>query len=176
MTSPRQANRSGFTLVELTLVIAVLAIALTTSLPAFSTMIERQRLRAAGADVHAALLLARGEALRRDAAVAVSFAEAAGDAPWCYGLNDGEPCDCRRSGDCATAGSPARVRQGRDFTGVALSTNFTPRQTAVFHPARGTATPGTVRLSNGAGSLHVVVSSLGRVRVCSPEGADFPTC
>lgn len=176
MEAPRRAHRSGFTLIEITLVIALLAIVLTTSLPTFSAMIERQRLRAAGADVHAALLLARGEALRRDATVAVSFAEAAGDEPWCYGINDDGPCDCRTAGDCLCAGVPVRIRHGRDFTGVGLSTSFTPRQTAVFHPARGTATPGTVRLSNGAGSIHVVVSSLGRVRVCSPEGVDFPAC
>ncbi|MDR2876642.1 MAG: GspH/FimT family pseudopilin [Chromatiales bacterium] len=176
MTSSQHALCRGFTLIELMLVISLIAIVLTSSLPSFSALIDRQRLRAAGADVHAALLLARGEALRRDTTVAVSFAPATSLAPWCYGMNDAGPCDCRTSSNCVNTGMPARIRQGGDFPGVALTTNFTPQQTAVFHPARGTATPGTVRLSNNAGNLHIVVSSLGRIRICSPEGRDFPAC
>ena len=165
----------GFTLVELMLIVAVLAILLTAGLPTFSDLVERHRLRGAAEDLYAGLLFARMEAMRRNAPVSVSFRADADTGRWCHALSDDGPCDCLQDG-CALAGAPARAAHSRDFTGVRLSTNFTPAQAATFHPARGTANAGTVRLSNGSGSVDLVVSSLGRVRLCAHGPGDYPPC
>ena len=56
----------GFTLVELMVVIAVLAIALGVGIPAFNGIIQRNRLAASANEVVAAMQTARMEAIRRN--------------------------------------------------------------------------------------------------------------
>lgn len=170
------APQRAFTLTELMLIVAVLAILVTAGLPSFSDLIGRHRLRGAAEDLYAGLLLARTEAMRRNVPVTVSFRSDPEDGRWCHALSDRGPCDCLRDGDCALDGGVPRAAHSRDFAGVRLSTNFTPQQAATFHPARGTANAGTARLSNGAGSVDVVVSSQGRVRLCAPASPDYPPC
>ncbi len=167
----------GFTLIEAMLVIAVLAILLTAGLPSFASLIDRQRLRGAAADVHAALLLARAEAMRRGTAVSVAFAGTA-DGSWCHALSDQGPCDCLRPAVCTLGGESVRAVLGDGFRGVRLSAAFATPQSATFHPARGTASPGTVWLSLGRGDdeIRVVVSSLGRIRLCATALTDYPPC
>jgi type IV fimbrial biogenesis protein FimT len=171
----RMTARGGVTLVELLVALAVLAILATAAVPAFTTLIERHQLRGAANALYSDLLLARGEALRRNAPVGVAF----GDGPagaWCHAVTDGGACDCFAAGACALAGAPGRVARGSDFPRVSLATRFAPAHGAVFNPARGTANPGTAHLSGAAGSIDVVVSSLGRVRLCAEGVPGYPPC
>ncbi|ARZ76352.1 hypothetical protein CCR98_20020 [Stenotrophomonas sp. WZN-1] len=65
------ATSSGFTLLELMVTVAVLAILVTVALPSFSAMIARNQIAVAGNDLIAGLQLARHEAIRRNTAVQV---------------------------------------------------------------------------------------------------------
>lgn len=62
---------SGFTLVELMVVLAILAIVVSIGVPSFNTLIKNNRLSAASNDVVGALHFARSEAVRRGRAVGV---------------------------------------------------------------------------------------------------------
>ena len=62
----------GFTLVEVLVVLAIFAIVLGLAGPALSEMVANQQVRAAAYDLHAALNIARSEALTRNAAVTVA--------------------------------------------------------------------------------------------------------
>ncbi|KUJ79649.1 hypothetical protein AWR36_014980 [Microbulbifer flavimaris] len=60
-----RASQAGFTLVELMMVVAILAIVMSIGVPSFNTMIKNNRLTAASNDVAGALHFARSEAVRR---------------------------------------------------------------------------------------------------------------
>ena len=62
----------GFTLVEVLTVLAVLAVLVAIALPSLANVMAGQRLRAAGTDLMSSLLLARSEAIKRNAQVAVT--------------------------------------------------------------------------------------------------------
>jgi type IV fimbrial biogenesis protein FimT len=61
----------GFTLVELTVVITLVAILGLVAAPNLATSLANQRLRAAGTDLVSALMIARSEAIKRNAQVEV---------------------------------------------------------------------------------------------------------
>lgn len=64
-TQIRSLSLRGFTLIELMVAIAVLAIILVLAVPGFRQLMESQRLRAAVFDMVTDLTLARSEALKR---------------------------------------------------------------------------------------------------------------
>ena len=61
----------GFTLIELMVVVAILAIITTAAAPSFRDFLEGQRVKAAAYDLTADLMLARSEALKRNASVSI---------------------------------------------------------------------------------------------------------
>jgi len=66
----RQAR--GFTVVEALTVLAVIALLAAIALPSLASVLASQRLRAAGTDLMSSLLLARSEAIKRNAQVAIT--------------------------------------------------------------------------------------------------------
>ena len=77
---------AGFTLIELAVTVAVLAILLAIAFPSFETMINQNRLTAASNEVIAALQHARLEAVRRNGRVAICNSR------------DGAQCQCCERG------------------------------------------------------------------------------
>ena len=65
----RCATPHGLTLYELLVVIAMVGVLLTLSVPGFQTIIERYRINIAAADLFAAVTLTRAEAIRRGRSV-----------------------------------------------------------------------------------------------------------
>lgn len=64
----------GFTLIELMIVLAILAVLLTIAAPSFSRFIASQRIKTASFDLQSALMLARSEAIKRGPAATVTVA------------------------------------------------------------------------------------------------------
>jgi type IV fimbrial biogenesis protein FimT len=70
---PSLAHRGrGMTLVELAIAIALVAILATIAMPNLTATLANQRLRSAGTDLMSALLIARSEAIKRNAQVEVA--------------------------------------------------------------------------------------------------------
>src|SRR4030095_3814970 len=70
---PSLAHRGrGMTLVELAIAITLVAILATIAMPNLTATLANQRLRAAGTDLMSALLIARSEAIKRNAQVEVA--------------------------------------------------------------------------------------------------------
>lgn len=79
-TSPQRVAL-GFTLIELMVTVAVLAVIAALATPSFRSILEAQRMRAAAFDLMADLTLARSEALKRGVvANPVTLRPASGDA------------------------------------------------------------------------------------------------
>jgi type IV fimbrial biogenesis protein FimT len=63
---------AGFTLVEILIVVAVLAVLLSAGIPAFTEFVRNQRVKTASFDLFSTLVHARSEAITRNATVTVA--------------------------------------------------------------------------------------------------------
>lgn len=186
----------GFTLIELMVTVAVLAILMAIAAPAFNDFFQRYRLRGAADDVTSLLANARAEAVARNRHVAIVFSGSG--AAWCVGATAGNApatagqatalngaavttptCTC--SNDCRI-GDRVMERQGASYSGVSMgaapsSFTFNPLNGSI---PTGTAPAVTFTSPNGTYSLALRVSPLGRGRLCVPNGsptmAGFQSC
>ncbi|MBA2591631.1 MAG: GspH/FimT family pseudopilin [Pseudomonadota bacterium] len=71
-TITANSRTKGFTLLELMIVVALVAIIATMGYPSFTELIVSQRVRAAASALYDSLLLARSEAVKRNTAVSMS--------------------------------------------------------------------------------------------------------
>lgn len=171
----RRTLAHGYTLIELLITLAVVAVLAVSAAPSLLDLLDRLRLRGAAENLRGDLLLARAEALRLNVPVSVSFRIDIAAGRWCYALNDAGPCDCLDGGGCALAGAPAHGANDTRFRRIGLSTNLR-HGAATFQPARGTVNAGTVTLSAGAQAVDIVLSTLGRIRLCSDQLGGYPPC
>lgn len=172
---------SGFTLVELMVTVAVLAILMALAGPSFEDFMQRYRLRGAADEVASIVANARAEALMRNRDVAVVFT---GDADaWCVGAvaapepttlgelaSTAPTCDC--DNDCTLSGRVVETRAA-SHSGVTMSADpgsvtFSRDTGAVDDLSSPTA---TLQSPNGKYSLNVAISPLGRGRLCVPTGS-----
>lgn len=87
MIMNRIAPVSGFTLVELVVVLAIAALLTVLAVPSFTELIEGQRARAAASDLMIALAKTRSEAIKRN--VNVTLSPKSGD--WANGWQVPDP-------------------------------------------------------------------------------------
>jgi type IV fimbrial biogenesis protein FimT len=153
----------GFTIIELIVTIAVLAILAAMAIPSFTDMMERQRLINATEAVYSDLQNARSEAVKRSQQIVVS-------------IQDG----------CITAAdklvSPTVVLSNTCMTAFPTINMSTNRSPIYFDRVRGITNPtgggGTITLTSSTSlEARVIISGFGRVRVCSPtKVGGYPTC
>lgn len=168
----------GVTMVEVVVVVAIMGILAALAIPQFTQMYSRSRLRAAAEQLRSDINLARGEAVKRNANVRMSFV-INGDT-WCYGLRIASGCDCTVTEP--TDGEFCSL--DTDAGGVAITTVVSSDQFAgitlaaapfngglTFSPIRPALVSGNATYSsiNVSGSMRVVASGMGRVRLCSPD-------
>ncbi len=147
-------------------VVSVLTILMLIAVPSMQSMFTRNHLKAAAQSIAEDLQWTRSEAIKRNRMLRVAF-----DVDhWCYGIDEagGTNCDCRLSPEAPGACALKR-RSGLDFPGIRLAATFSGTS---FDPRRATSNNGTLTLTSAHGpTLKVVLSRLGRVRICSPAGA-----
>ncbi len=193
-------QNSGFTLVELMVTVAVLAILVGIAIPSFQGTLDKRRIIGAAEQIYADLQYARSEAIRQNKSVTVHFRNAGTNTTWCYGMNVHErtvsysgACDCTtttsgaENSNCTVRGLTKTV-YSTDYRGISLTaasfsgtsgTTFT-----TFTPLRGIGAAGTPKLRSASDFLvEIVVSPQGRIRPCSPPSSgstyylsNYPTC
>ncbi len=171
MQAARQ--NSGFTLVELMVTVAILAILVAIGIPSFQSTLDKRRLTGAAEQLYADLQYARSEAIRQNKSVTVYFSETG---TWCYGMDDdtASACNCSSAPSACTVGGVQKMVTGSGFRNVTLASSFAS-DNVVFDPRRGTASPqGTVSLNaTTVGTVKVTVSNPGRMRICSNDVPDY---
>lgn len=175
---------SGFTLIELMVSIAVLAVLMALAVPSFIEFRQRAALRGATDQLVSVWGDARFEALKRNRLVKVVI-KGDGAGGFCLGVAeaasaaDDTVCDCLTSA-CGIANYPTNQNDWRGVTMVGSPTlGNTSTAVAVIDPKRGIlAQPGDaggISLKGPAGSndyrLNVEVDRNGRAVVCEPSEA-----
>ena len=164
----RLIPQRGFTLVEAAVVVAIVAISLTTAVPGLQRLLEQRRLDAAASELAATLQLARNESIARNRVVRFAHDEING----CHLLHTGAAgaCRCTPQGGGECASGATLIRSAGSTTGIAIQGNAA---SLAFDPLHGTVTPtATWRVSARDGrAIHHVINVMGRVRSCSPDAA-----
>jgi len=183
----RRRRRAGFTLVEMTVVLALAAVLLALATPALGTLIRNQQLKSANGDLFAALGLARSQALARGLTVRVQPRDPSGT-DWRRGWRvfvdrdgDGQP----------GPGDELIAEHGPLPDGIAVVFAFTSPAPPYYIAYNGAgrscsagnsaaARYGTLSLFHGGAIRRIKINMLGRARTCDPardascDGAQAP--
>lgn len=180
MQLPQKTRESGFTLIELMVTLAVLAIVLAAAVPSFSDFFDKYRLRGAADGIISLISNARAEAVKTGVDVNIAFNGSS--AAWCVGANAGTApangaaataataCDCTDASKCLVSGQHTAIDVGAypDVTIGVLPDAF------VFDSKLGTIVPlgdSAVTLTSPKGKydLAVKVNALGQAQLCRPS-------
>lgn len=183
---------AGFTLVEMMISVAIMAILMGLAAPSFQRFIQNTKIRTAADSMQAGLHLARSEALRRNARVtfwlvdnvSASCARSASGTSWVVSFGDPAGA-CNAASSETVAPRLIQSRAGSDgSTGVsvnAMGNNATPVSCITFNGFGGVEANCaggspigriTVTSTNAPAqtrSLQVRVAPGGAVRMCDPS-------
>jgi len=148
-------NESGFTLAELMVTIAVLAVMAMIAIPAFMSWMPGMRLNGAARQIMGDLMAARMKAVKQNNRFRVFF-----NSP---GTNEYQILDDDNNNNSADSGEaittpPKNIQD--NYPDVSFSATTNP----IFYP-RGTAYGTTVTVTNPSGSKYVKVATTGRVKI-----------
>lgn len=163
----RARHHLGFTLIEVVIALAVLALLMSMTLPSFGEAVARQRLRSVAEDLALDLGEARLESLR---GTTVHLALRTGR-NWCWAIGPVPDVDC--TGPVAGA---TKVVRANDYPGITMSagasSSFGGRETLAV------ASTAAEFVSVQGQTLRVHMTPLGRAIVCAPQSrfGDYPRC
>lgn len=139
----------GFTLMELVIVIAIMAILAAIAAPNYTSFMAQRRLNGAARQIMSDLMHARMQAVNQNNEFKITFVNS----------HEYQILDDDNGNGSSDSGESVRTKSVQtDYSDVTLSSTANP----VFNP-RGTANGATITLSNSAGSKIVSLAITGRV-------------
>lgn len=158
----------GFTLIEMMVTVAVLAIIVSIAAPSFNSFFDRYRVKRAADTLSSFLINAKSEAIKRNKNVSAVITGSG--TTWCVGMTESSTCNCSTANACQIEGAD-RVINSTSFNGVKLLGPDTGHAFE-FKTQRGAVTGfDTVQLESANGAkVNVRVSMVGRIKLCSPSG------
>jgi type IV fimbrial biogenesis protein FimT len=173
MAIRRRAAMCGFTLIELMVVVALVAILLAIAAPSFTSTLARKRLEGVANELATDIQYARSEAAQRNSAVGVVFAS---NCYVVYVLGSTDATNCTTLGTSAVELKTVQIGGGSSLTFVPAGTKafvaFDPVRGMAIDAATGTTDlSGYVTAANSAGNwqIRAVVTKVGRMKLCSPN-------
>ncbi|MAJ68507.1 MAG: hypothetical protein CBB67_010760 [Alteromonadaceae bacterium TMED7] len=171
------AREHGFSLVQLLIIVAIVAIIASQSVQSFSTMLKAIELKGAVQLVYFQIQAARHQAIAKQQDIQLDIVDGQ---YWCIGITDQATCNCQSSQSCTIDGVE-KVTSYDEFRFVQLAAStFAHNNQSRFSPPRGLAQgyAGSVTLTNAEQDFKVIVSNTGRVRICALNQAisHYPKC
>lgn len=179
------ASASGFTMIELMVVVVVIAVLLTVAVPSFESVMNGNRLAGASNELMASLQTARMEAVRRNARVVLCLSANANDAaPTCSTANVNGWivfADANKNGAYNSPGDTL-LRTSIVSPTVKVLSSATPAGVVVFR-SDGFARTAANALLNGAVDMciptrrppenvrHVIIAAGSRTSITSANGS-----
>ncbi len=148
----KNSAEKGFTLVELIIVMAIMAIISAIAVPNYKAFMTQRRLNGAAREVMSSLMEARMKAVSINQRVKVSFESDHEYEMWNDADSNGIVAD--------NEGDDIERDIYPDYYDVTFSASANP----VFQ-TNGTASAGTITLTNASGTREVTVSTAGRVKI-----------
>ena len=184
------SNNKGFTVIEMLIVVAVLAIITSLALPSYRALLEKRRVTSGSEQISAFLSSAQMESVKRNQFVAVNLEY--NDGAWCLGMRDDDTpdvsCDCtiEDTGNAqacvldSSGVSELRVMRssGVNYPELLASTSGLggDDNNLVFDPVRGlivddeTAGIELISPDQETYALNIGLTPTGRVSICSDGG------
>ncbi|WP_161629896.1 GspH/FimT family pseudopilin [Desulfogranum japonicum] len=167
----KKANTSGFTTVELMVVVAIIGIALAIATPALMAYMPNMQLKGAARSLYMALMQAKSEAVRRNVNCVLTFNQAVNGDTYTYVVYQDDNGDFTfdpGEQPIVLAGPlPSKV----SITNNNLGANADGKKTIVFQPNTlpsipGSWSNGTIEFTSSQGTVtSVVVNKSGNVRI-----------
>jgi type IV fimbrial biogenesis protein FimT len=156
----------GFTLIELMIAIAVLAILLTVGVPSFQTWMLNTRIRTTAEAMQNGLQLARAEAVRRNARVRFTLSGGTG---WIVQTDGGTQIQTRPSAEGSTSVTVTATPTGATtVTFNALGIRVTNADATSSITQLDIDVPTSILAADQSRELRLMVSSGGQIRMCDP--------
>ena len=186
---------SGFTLIELVVVITIIGLAITLATPSWDVVSQKRKLTNGTEQVAALLVVAQSEAQKCNQAVSLVYSRSS-DQNWCIGavLSTGG-CDCTETDTSSaqfcsidgTSNSLSAASFGALSLIEAMDTQPSTGDSRVtFDPVRGILEPAgdmlqlTFESEGGRYQLRLVLGPTGLMRICNPDTdkavAGYSTC
>ena len=185
----------GFTLIELLVVITLIGVSITLVTPSWDRAHQKRRVTNAAEQAAAFLVLAQGEAQKRNQAVSLSY-NRSGNQEWCVGAAiNPSGCDCTEtdtsSAQYCSMDGVANALQSADYPFLNLLDVVDSQpgggdSHVTFDPIRGILQPAgdslrmTFESERAAFRLRVSLGPTGLLMICSPEVdkqvAGYPVC
>lgn len=182
----------GFTIIELMVVIAIIAILAAAAVPNINSYMESRRVVSAAESIYSYLLYARSEAISRSQPVVLRITpENSATGTWELGVSTDTDCSPAIGNNkdthtpdtanaCVLSVSGVNVFKrlvGKDYKDVTVAitgVEVDDTHTITFDPVRGTVGVGeniTIKVLHNKMELNVIVAPIGRVKICSPVGS-----
>lgn len=171
-------HNHGFTLIELMVTVAIVAILAGLAYPSFLKQIEASRLQAAAESVYQALRLGRSEALRLSQDVYIILNNS-GESNWALSVSKTADCDATDTTKTCHVQSMAPML-ANDFPGMTVSgTGFAiSGLKATMKVSTSSATPEIQVTSTSGMVLSIRASTTGLLNLCSRTTyiTRYPAC
>ncbi|MFO6422830.1 GspH/FimT family pseudopilin [Motilimonas sp. KMU-193] len=180
----------GFTLMELLIAVAVLAILLSIGVGSYSSLFKKNELRGATESLYSLLTYAKSESIKANTQIAVTFKDG-DDGAWCAGLTTvsgtKDTCNCKSAASATDSctlvnGTDKRlvVIDGGEFSKIDLDVTSMASSTITFDNVRGMplSAAGDVKLKTDENdTVKVTVNAMGNVKTCTSAGSsDYASC
>lgn len=172
----------GFTVIELMIALAVVALFTSLALPSYRNLLEKRQVTSGAEQLKAFLSAAQLESVKRNESLAVAYSRSAVDS-WCLGVTVGTAaCDCTiadpsDSGACLVDGE-LRVFSNANLNHPGIMSGMSGDGSIAYDPVRGLLLDHTDHVSlqlespdQTSYALNVEVNVTGEVKICSPSDA-----